>query len=90
VAFFLDCNAFVTQMAKRFFEIYHSWTSIPRPLSPREKGEFDPADWSICNLNGAFYLKLNVQKCRNATPFLPVGKGLGIGVCQSTPENSLQ
>ena len=54
--------------------------SIPQPLSPSrrdhyvaDKGEFNPADLSICDSNVAFLLKLNVQKFRDLTPLSPEG-----------------
>ena len=50
--------------------------SILGPLSPdpflrKEKGEFNYADLSIYKSHVAFYLKLNVQKSREAIPLSP-------------------
>ncbi len=76
----------------KYFAIKHPWTSIPRPLSSRrdhyvaEKGEFNYADLSIYKSHVAFYLKLNVQKSREAIP-LSSGRGARGEVNMTSPEN---
>jgi hypothetical protein len=74
-------------MAKRFSEFEHPLTSPPAPLR-EERGE-DFADLNICILQVAFYLKLNVQKFRKATP-LSRRRGAGGEVnAMPRPEKSL-
>ena len=58
----------------------------PDPFLHQEKGEFNYADLSIYKSHVAFYLKLNVQKSREAIP-LSSERGARGEVNMTSPEN---